>query len=66
MTDANRNWLHTLVDRIYMMDGCIVTTTNKSHKALVKELGEGIMGRLDGSRDGKEGFVCLNFSSPKK
>jgi hypothetical protein len=66
MTDVNRNWLHTLVDRIYQMDGCIVTTTNKSHKTLVKELGEGIVGRLDGSRDGKEGFVCLCFSRPKK
>ena len=63
-TDTNRNWLHTLINSVYELDGCIVATTNSTLAELRQSLGEGIVSRLDGSRDGEEGFVCLDFSPP--
>jgi hypothetical protein len=48
------------------MNGCVIATTNKSLRELEKSIGEGILGRLDGSRDGGDGYVTVNFSTPKK
>jgi hypothetical protein len=64
-TPTNKNWVHTLVDQVYLMNGLIVATTNTPLPKLRTLLGEGIVGRLDGSRDGREKFVELNFSRPK-
>lgn len=65
-TDTNRKWLFTLVDAVYREGGCIVATTNDSYKTLAEKLGEGIMGRIDGSRDGGDLFKVINFNPPKK
>lgn len=65
ITAKSKDLVHTLINRVYSMDGCIVTTSNSSLKDLYAKFGMGIMGRLDGSRDGEEHFACLNFSAPK-
>jgi hypothetical protein len=50
-TPTNKNWVHTLVDQVYLMDGLIVATTNTPLPTLRTLLGEGIVGSPDGSRE---------------